>query len=260
MRLTDLPTNLLSVLRHLGRRGRLTLGALVLATIGACAFAKLASEIFEGETRPFDDRLLLLLRNPRDRADPLGPHWIEEAARDVTALGSTTVLSLLTAFVAGFLLLERKRHAAIMASLAAGGAGVLSTLLKLGYNRPRPSIVPHLGHVSSASYPSGHSMVSTAVLLSLAAMLAQTTPRTATRIYLFAAAALASLGIGSSRVYLGVHYPTDVLGGWVAGVAWALCWWVAWRCMQRQASHQALRESDAMPRSRAPQEDDRRAL
>lgn len=238
MRLTDLPTSLLSTLRHLDRRGCLTLGALVLATSGSLAFAKLASEISEGETRPFDDRLLLLLRNPHDRADPLGPRWLEEAARDVTALGSATVLGLLTVFVAGFLLLERKRHAAVMASLAAGGAGLLSTLLKLGYHRPRPAVVPHLSHVTSASYPSGHSMVSTAVLLSLAAMLAQTTPRTATRIYLFAAAALASLCIGTSRVYLGVHYPTDVLGGWVAGTAWALCWWSVGRWMQRPVSHQ----------------------
>jgi len=220
---------------QLDARERRSLGALMCASVGALAFVKLASEIVEGETRRLDERLLLLLREPHDRADPLGPRWLEEAARDVTALGSPTLLTLLTFIVVGFLLFERERRAALTAAVAAAGAGLLSTLLKLGYHRPRPDLVPHATYVESSSYPSGHAMVSTAVLLSLAAMLAGVTPRAPTRVYLFVVAALLALAIGLSRVYLGVHFPSDVLGGWIAGAAWALLWWVVGRRLQLRA-------------------------
>lgn len=208
----------------------LLLSGILLATAGGLAFAWLAGEVMDGETRRFDERLLMLFRSPGDPADPIGPRWVEEMARDVTALGSGVVLTFATLAVIGYLLLARKRGAALLVALSIGGGALLSTLLKLGFDRPRPDLVPHAVAVYSASFPSGHAMLSAASFLTLGALLMRVAARRRLKGYVMALAVLATIAVGVSRVYLGVHWPTDVLAGWCAGAAWALlCWVVALR-------------------------------
>jgi undecaprenyl-diphosphatase len=155
---------------------------------------------------------------------------VEEAARDLTALGSTIVLALVTLATVLFLLLIRKSREALFVFLAVGGGQLLSSLLKLGVDRPRPDLVSHLVHVQTLSFPSGHAMMSAVTYLTLGSILARIVPGSAARIYVLGLAVLISLVVGASRVYLGVHWPSDVLAGWCAGFAWAmLCWLIARR-------------------------------
>jgi undecaprenyl-diphosphatase len=186
------------------------------------AFFSLAGEIGEGDLTRLDRVVMLLLRNPADPADPLGGPMIELAMRDVTALGGVTVLTLLVTAVTLYLLVKgRQRHAVLLLGAVAGGQ-VLSNLAKAIYDRPRPDLVPHGVEVTSASFPSGHAMMATSVYLLLGVMLARVEPKRRLKIlYLLTALVLAVL-VGISRVYLGVHWPSDVMAGWVAGAGWAL--------------------------------------
>ena len=198
--------------------------------IAAClwAFVGLADEVSEGETHAFDTWLLLALRNPADTADPLGPGWLEELGRDVTALGSVGILTAMTLSVAGFLWLQGNRRSMWLMLVAVGGGQLLSSLAKLGFDRPRPDLVPHGTLVYTTSFPSGHSMMAAVTYLTLATMVARVQPTRALKAYVLALAILVTVAVGVSRVYLGVHWPTDVLAGWTAGAAWALgCWLVA---------------------------------
>jgi undecaprenyl-diphosphatase len=210
------------------------LASLALAAAAVWGFAELAEEVFEGETHAFDEWVLLALRSATDRADPLGPGWLEEMMRDVTALGSTGILTFITLAVAGFLALERKRHAALFVLLAVGGGMLLSTGLKMGFDRPRPDLVPHGAIVYTASFPSGHSMLSAVTYLTLGALLARVQPRRLLKLYLLGLAVLLTVAVGASRVYLGVHWPTDVLAGWAVGAGWALLCWAAALWLQRR--------------------------
>ena len=210
------------------------LTALALALAALWGFVELAGEVLEGETHAFDERILLALRNATDRSDPLGPGWLEELMRDVTGLGSTGVLTFITLAAAGFLALNRKTHAALFVVAAVGGGMLLSTLLKMGFDRPRPDLVPHGALVYTASFPSGHATLSAVVYLTLGALLARVQPRFVLKLYLLGLAILLTVTVGISRVYLGVHWPTDVLAGWAIGAAWALFCWAAALWLQRR--------------------------
>jgi len=202
----------------------------VLGAITGCLwiFVALADEVSEGGTHAFDETLLLALRNPADPADPLGPPWLEEAMRDVTALGGVGILAAITLAVAGFLWLARDRRAMWLVLASVGGGQALSTLAKHGFDRPRPDLVPHGMVTYTASFPSGHSMMAAVTYLTLAAMVARVQPTPALKAYVLGWSVALVLAIGVSRVYLGVHWPTDVLAGWTAGAGWALaCWLVA---------------------------------
>jgi undecaprenyl-diphosphatase len=198
---------------------------ITLLLIGAALFAffKLASEVSEGDTMALDRAILTGLRSGADPAIPVGPHWLPEAMTDITALGSSTVLLLVAAVVIVYMLVARRLRTALFVFAATGGGIALGGLLKLVYARPRPDLVPHLVDVTSSSFPSGHATDSALVYLTLAALLARTVPERALRITIIAAAILVTLLIGVSRVYLGVHWPSDVLAGWTIGAAWALC-------------------------------------
>ena len=185
-------------------------------------FTGLAGEALEGETLHLDQAILLALRDPADLATPIGPPWLREVARDVTGLGGAAVLTFATLAVAGYLLLARKRGAALLVLLSVGGGTLVSTLLKMAYDRPRPDVVPHAVEVTSASFPSGHAMLSAVTYLTLGALLVRIEARWRLRCYVLALCILVTLMVGASRVYLGVHWPTDVLGGWCLGAAWAL--------------------------------------
>jgi undecaprenyl-diphosphatase len=186
------------------------------------AFIELSDEVIEGETTTLDESILLLLRNASDPTDPLGPLWLEEMMRDFTGLGGVGFLSLLTASVIGFLLVARKPKAALAVLVAVGGGIIISSLLKAGFDRPRPELVPYGALVYTSSFPSGHSLMSATVSLTLGAMLARIMTLNRLRAYVLAVSILITLLVGISRVYLGVHWPTDVLAGWLVGSAWAL--------------------------------------
>lgn len=196
--------------------------AIVAVIGGIWLFIELADEVSEGATAAIDQRLLLALRNPTDPADPLGPLWVEEAMRDLTALGGATILFLLTSSVVGYLIIQRRYRAAVLVTVAVVGGALLSQLLKDLVGRPRPTLVPHGMYVYSTSFPSGHSMLSAATYLTLAALMARLQPRRRLQIYMMTLGLLITSLVGVSRVYLGVHWPTDVLAGWTAGAVWAV--------------------------------------
>lgn len=179
----------------------------------------------EGETRDFDQFLLLAFRSKTGLYEPLGPPWLAEMMRDITALGGFTVLGLVTFSVAGFLLLTRKQHAAWTVVLAVTSGTLVSTGLKWMFARPRPDLVPHATMVYTQSFPSGHAMLSAVVYLTLGALLARTQAEPKVKVYLLLLAMALTLTVGISRVYLGVHWPTDVIAGWAVGACWALLWW-----------------------------------
>jgi undecaprenyl-diphosphatase len=188
-----------------------------------------AEQVLSG-ARDFDRELLFSLRTPGDPAEPWGSLQFEEAVRDVTALGSFVVLLMVTLITVGFLVvLKRYAEAGTMAFAAVGGQ-IISEALKAYFDRPRPDFVAHIVETTSASFPSGHAMMSAAIYLSIGAMLARVQSKRRLKTYIHVTALLLTLMVGASRVYLGVHYPTDVLGGWCLGAAWAiLCWSVlAW--------------------------------
>jgi undecaprenyl-diphosphatase len=195
-------------------------------------FAKTAAEMREGDLRELDDGVLRMVRSPDDPSVPIGPTWLIQAAIDVTALGGTTVLALLLLIVVGYLALEGRYDAVVLVVVATAGGGILGEGMKWWFARARPAIVPHLVNVGSASFPSGHSMLALVTYLTLGALLARFVPRRRTRTYCISVSLLLALLVGLSRVYLGVHYPTDVLAGWSAGLAWALLCWLVARYLQ----------------------------
>jgi len=207
----------------------------LLAVICAAAsalwlFIEIAEEVVEGETRAIDEAILTTLRSAGDVTDPLGPRWLEEFARDVTAFGSPGILTLIVAATAVFLLLAGARRTSLFVVVATAGGALAVTLLKLSFGRLRPDIVPHEVYVSTASFPSGHAMASAVVYLTLGALGARLVARRRLKLYVLSVAVLLTGMVGASRVYLGVHWPSDVLAGWAAGAAWALaCWGVAHR-------------------------------
>jgi undecaprenyl-diphosphatase len=206
------------------------IGLIMFASIagGLFLFLSLTGEVLEGETHAFDDDILIGLRVPGDLSTPIGPYWLTHAVGDITALGGTTVLSLMTILATIYLLLARQRAIGAFMFLSIVGGWIVSSLLKWTVARARPDIVPHLVEVHDLSFPSGHAMLSAVTYLTLGALLSRAEQYRSTRIFLLGTAILLTLMIGMSRVYLGVHYPTDVLGGWCAGATWAAaCWMVS---------------------------------
>jgi undecaprenyl-diphosphatase len=205
------------------------------------AFGVIAQNVTEGRSFAFDRRILLALRDPINPSAPVGPVWVQETARDLTSLGSIIVLSILTLAVSGYLFLARKSAAAWLMIVAVFGGIALNDLLKLVFARPRPDLVYQAARVFTSSFPSGHAELSAIAYLTIAALLAQTQSSFKIGFYFIAVAALLTILIGVSRIYLGVHYPSDVLGGWCIGVAWALgCWaMLTWIQRRGQVGHEA---------------------
>jgi undecaprenyl-diphosphatase len=213
---------------------RRVLVSLLVVAAGLWGFLELAGEIREGEQFRLDRAILLLFRNPADHLDPVGPVWVESAVRDITALGGTVVILILTLSAAGFLLLSGKPGAALYVVVAIAGATLLSFLIKAGIERPRPDLFPHGAPVYTASFPSGHATGAAATYLTLGALLARFQPHRRLKLYLLTLAAILTLLIGLSRLYLGVHWPSDVLAGWTLGASWALLCWLVARQLQRR--------------------------
>lgn len=212
------------------------LSSLLLIAGSLWVFAEIADEVVEGDSREVDEWVLRSLRQPDDLAVPIGPPWLLEMARDLTALGSFVVLLLVTAIVLIFLGMRRRWGAFWLVNVSIVGGAVLSTVLKVFFDRARPDFVPHLATVNSLSFPSGHSMLSAITYLTLGTLLARTTVDRGIKAYFLGTAAFLALVVGLTRVYLGVHFPTDVLAGWCAGTAWALLCGLVARWLQKKGA------------------------
>jgi undecaprenyl-diphosphatase len=189
------------------------------------AFGHIAEEVIEGDATKFDQTILLFFRSFNDLSDPIGPPWVEEMARDITALGSYAVLSVVVCAVIIYLLMAGQRASVFWIFTAVVGGVLLSNALKLVFERPRPDIVAHAARVFTTSFPSGHATLSAITYLTLGALLAGLHETLRFKIYFLSLAILLTIAVGISRIYLGVHYPTDVLAGWCIGAAWAaFCW------------------------------------
>ncbi len=195
---------------------------------GLLIFISIANEVVEGETQHFDNYILKSLREPNDVSQPAFPGWVTNAMEDITSLGSATVIVLFTLIIAVYLLLQKKYYWLWLVLIATIGGALLVWGLKEFIGRTRPTVVTHLLEENSLSFPSGHSMMSAIVYLTQATLLSKIEENRKAKIYIISVALLLTFLIGISRVYIGVHYPTDVLAGWVAGISWALlCWYVA---------------------------------
>ncbi|HEX4196847.1 MAG TPA: phosphatase PAP2 family protein [Caulobacteraceae bacterium] len=190
-------------------------------------FLWLTGEVREGDTSSLDSKILLALRTPTNLAIPIGPRWMQESARDLTALGGFTVLTLVVVMAVVILALLGRRAQALVLAVTVLFAQAASALLKVIIHRPRPELVPHIDLVYSSSFPSGHAMMTPVVYLTLAAIVAAGHWRRAIKAVLLIAAIVLVFAVGASRVYLGVHWPSDVLAGWTLGSAIALAAWLA---------------------------------
>ncbi len=209
-------------------RDRSVTTAALIALAGIAGFIALMAAV-GGGPHALDTKILLALREGGDPRQPLGPPWLQLAMRDISGLASTTVLLFVMAAALAYLLAVRRRAMALFVLLALGGGQVLASLLKLGVDRPRPELVPHLVEVVTLSFPSGHAMGAALTYGTLGVLAAGIAPNRAARICLLSLAVIATLLVGVSRVYLGVHWPSDVLAGWCAGFAWAALCFLAMR-------------------------------
>lgn len=218
------------------------LTTLVTVCVGVWIFVELAGAVAGNSHLETETKIMRAFRNPADLSQPIGPWWLGELARDITSLGSALMVITMTLLVSGFLLLRKQYGRVLLIVLTIGGGYALNKTLKLAFDRTRPDIVPHLVEVSTSSFPSGHSMASSVVYITLAALLAQASQSRREKIYIILAAFFLTFVIGLSRVFLGVHYPTDVLAGWSAGTAWALvCWLIAERFFKRSLPSETTR-------------------
>jgi len=218
----------------------------LLVGLGGCvllfAFLALAGEVMEGETLAVDRTILLAFRSASDPSKPIGPAWVSEALLDLTALGGPTVLGLVVLSIVGFLLLQARYRTAFVILLTSASGEAVSIAMKRVFLRARPTVVPHLREAFSSSFPSGHAMQSAIIYLTLGAMLMRISERRLTKIYCCVMAMALTFLVGLSRVYLGVHYPSDVLGGWIVGLFWASICWLAEQRFEVRAGIKAERK------------------
>ncbi len=215
-------------LEWLGVHGALVLTAVLLVVGGTWGFIELLDKVREGKTEQFDTWAMKWVDQFH------GPRYamLDEIGRDLTALGGVTILTITTLAVAGLLLMIRKFGAMWLVLIATGGGLILSSVLKHLIGRERPNLGTHYSLVLTSSFPSGHSMMAAVVYLTLGSLLTRLVERRRLKFYfLFIAMALTFL-VGVSRIYMGVHWPTDVMAGWTAGLVWAILCWLVTRRLQ----------------------------
>jgi len=222
------------------------IATLLVLALFAWAFVELSDA--PGE---MNRRILVALRQRDDLSRGLGGPHVEGMMRDITALGSGTLAILYSAYFIGWLLLTRRPGAALFVTIAMFGAWGLNELLKEAYARERPDVVPHLMGASDPSFPSGHTMISAVLYPTFSELLGRLVHSKRVRFYLMGVAIATAFLVGLSRVYLGVHYPSDVLGGLVAGFAWALVCGIVARILQRHRVFRT-RAIEGAPYAEAP--------
>lgn len=178
------------------------------------AFAKFASRVVSGRTQAFDDAVMTFIGNHQYPA-------VTSVMLEITMLGTGTVVMTMALIAAVFLWLNAHKHSATLLAIATGGGVVLNGLLKAGFDRPRPHIFEWGTNAVSSSFPSGHAMSAAIVYGTVAYLAARLQKRAASRMLTMVLAALMIVLICASRLYLGVHYPSDVLAGVTIGLAWA---------------------------------------
>ena len=203
------------------------IGALVLTFI-------LIGNAVGGGIDQLDKNILLAMRDAPD--DPWGPHWFEAGMQHLSALGSIAVTGLVAIIAVLFLLVGRKPRLALLVVMCAVGTLIAMAVLKGLYDRPRPTVVTHVESIKSLSFPSGHSMIAAALYLTLAVLVARAMPDRRLRRFTVAIGATIAMLVGVTRMYLGVHYPSDVLGGWTVGVTWALVCGVVARRLEKSGT------------------------
>lgn len=197
-------------------------------------FIEISSEMAEGELTSIDNIILQALRNPQNPKELLGPKALLGFMQAVSYLGGVYALSAVSAATALMFALRKRFRTCLLFIMSVTSGSAIMVLLKYFFDRPRPDVVPHLGEFSLGSYPSGHSMVSAIVYLTIGALLARSTKSLKLRtIYALLAGLLVFL-IGISRAFLGVHYPSDILAGWCAGVVWAAASYLLARFLLRK--------------------------
>lgn len=196
--------------------------AFLLVISAMFGLGKLAGEVLEGDTFAIDIWIVRELRTVADAATPVAPQWVTTAMIDFTALGGVTVLTLVSLFAVGFLFVTSRKWIALFVAISVCTGAATNAVLKTIFARARPDLVPHLVNADTASFPSGHAMNSALVYLTLAMLVGRTENNTHLRVYLVSCAIILTFLVGSSRVYLGVHWPSDVLAGWGVGALWAV--------------------------------------
>jgi len=211
-----------------GQRFLFLVLALVFLTAFIWGLVVLTREVKLGHTQKTDEQIMIALRSPEHVDDPLGGLWVEHLARDLTSLGSTYVIILVTLATGGFLAFNNHRRSAVLLLTATASGMVVYYVFKQAIGRPRPELVSHLVHSETPSYPSGHAMLAGLLFFGLALIAGKELASIRLKLYLICVAVLLALAVGASRIYLGVHWATDVLAGWLAGFGWALLWWLIW--------------------------------
>jgi undecaprenyl-diphosphatase len=197
-----------------GTLGVFLVAGLLVAALGVLAFLTLASHVRSGTTQAFDDAVIRWMGSHHTRG-------LDAIMLEVTALGTGTVVMMIVAVAALFLVLTSHKYSAMLLLASAAGGIVLNGLLKIGFDRPRPAIFLPQVHTVSSSFPSGHAMSAAIVYSTVAYLAARLHKRRWARWMVMGAAFLVIVLISISRLYLGVHYPSDVVAGLAIGLAWA---------------------------------------
>lgn len=210
------------------------LGGVLILWMMIASFIEVADDVMEGDTHVIDTKLLMLLRDGNDPQNALGPHWVQEMVRDISGLGGIAILTMVTIGAALYLTMMKKGGQALYLIACITIGTLLSNVLKFGFARPRPDLVPHGSYVFTNSFPSGHSMMSALVFLCVGALLARAHNSYAMKAYFLITSIFLTVAIGVSRVYLGVHWPSDVLAGWLVGGSAAVSFWlIEWAWMEK---------------------------
>lgn len=220
--------------------------ALLTAGLGILVFIEVADEVADRE-QGFDQAVLAHLRVAGDPAAPAGPDWLLRAAQELTSFGDTYVLIAIALIAFGFLLMQKKPGSAAIVAAALTSGTLLSETLKQAFARDRPAALYRLAEVHSESFPSGHAMLSALTYLTLGVLLTKALPRRGLKIYVLAVALVLAFVVGLTRIYLGVHWATDVIAGWSLGAAWALAWWLAAYAIGRLRAYRRARAAEPAP-------------
>ncbi len=236
---------------RLARAEAVLVAALLITGLSIIAFAEIADDVAEADTQAFDRFVLEAVRTPGEPGNPIGPHWVEIAMADLTALGGIAVLVVIALVVSGFLLMRRRAIAVMFLATALGGGIVLSQFLKGAFGRERPPVDFRAVEAVNPSFPSGHAMLSAVVYLTIGSLVAKAMPQKRLKAYVMGVAIVLALVVGLSRVYLGVHWASDVTAGWCIGAAWAtVCWLAAWG-FERFNGRQGISRPQHLPPGRA---------
>lgn len=216
----------------LGGLGIFLIAGIVVAAFLTWVFGEFAEGVMAGSTQAFDETVLRWVSTHHTPA-------MDKAMLEITALGTGVVVFMIVGVAALFLTLTRHKYSALLLLVATAGGGLLNLVLKLRFDRPRPHVFEWGIQAMSSSFPSGHAMSAAIVYSTVAYLAARLQKRLWARWLTLFGAAIVIILISASRLYLGVHYPSDVLAGVIVGVAWAAFCMATLEAIQRFSERQA---------------------